>query len=140
MTQRDHFEVTGVHARYLDSSLVCLSAAVREEALGDLSRSDLSDFLGKCDDGFVGEESRSVLQLVDLRFHLRGNPRVGMTNRDGHDAAEEVEILVAIGIPEILHAGVICDERLREVRCDRWEKILLMFANDFFFSHINLSD
>ena len=78
-----------------------------------------------------------MLQLVDLSLHLRSDARIGVTNRDGDDPAEKVEILFSIGIPEILHAGVIGDEGLGVIRRDGWKQVLLMFANNFFFSHQN---
>ena len=57
-----------------------------------------------------------MLQLVDLSFDLGGDPRIGMAGGNGHDAAEEIQILLAVSIPQVLHAGVIGDQGIREVR------------------------
>jgi hypothetical protein len=70
MAQRDDFVIAGVDPSELDGSLIGLGAAVREEALRDLSRSDLRDLFRQRDDSFVRKESGSVLQLVNLRLDL----------------------------------------------------------------------
>ena len=38
-----------------------------------------------------------------------------MADGDGHDATEEVEIFLAFAVPEVLHGGVVSDERIGEV-------------------------
>jgi len=48
-----------------------------------------------------------VLQPVDLRAHLAGNLRIAVAHGDGKDAAEEIEILVAFHVPEVLHFAAV---------------------------------
>lgn len=59
------------------------------------------------------------IQLRTSEMHLRGNFAgnlgIAMANRDGEDAAEKVEVLVAVKIPEVLHLATIGDQQLLEV-------------------------
>jgi len=70
VAQRDDV-VTGTrHAREEDRGFIGFRAGAGEEALLQFAGSDLSEFFGQRDDGFVGEECRGVLELIDLRFDL----------------------------------------------------------------------
>ena len=81
---------------------------------------------------FVGVERRSVLQPADLRVHFAGDLRVAVTHGDGQDAAEEIEVLVAFQVPQVLHLAAVGDEGLLEVVGHRGPKIFLVPGDDFF--------
>ncbi len=102
----------GGHAREQDGGFVGFAAGIGEEALLQSAGRDLGDFFGQIDDGFVGVERRGVLQAVDLRLDLAGDLGIGVADGDGQDAAEEVEVLAAFEIPDVLHAGAVDDERV----------------------------
>ena len=53
-----------------------------------------------------------MLQLVELRLHLGCDPGIAMADADGDDAAEEVEVLIAIHVPDVLHAPMVHGHRL----------------------------
>src|SRR5581483_6120007 len=119
MAQGYHFVIAGVDARKLDRSFIGFRSAVAEEALRDFARSNLRDLFRQRDDGLVWEQGRSVRDLIDLCLDLRCNARIRVADGNGDDAAEEVEILFALDVPQILHAGMICDQRICEVVRDR---------------------
>ena len=58
-----------------------------------------------------------------------------MADADGHDAAQEIEKLLALDVPNILALGMVDHHRVLEVGGDAVEKVFLLFANDFVFSH-----
>ena len=109
------------HSRDLNRSLVGFSAAVGEKAATDLPWRDLCDFFRQRNHCFVWENGGGVLQFVHLGLDLGGNAGIRMAYGDGDDAAKEVQVLVAIDVPQVLHAGVIGDQRLGEVIGDRRE-------------------
>ncbi len=67
----------------------------------------LRELLGKRHLRLVREHGGDVLQLVDLRVNLGVHLVVAMADADGDDAAEEIQILVAVGIPDVLIFGVV---------------------------------
>ncbi len=135
MAQGHNFQPSGIHARDLHSGLIGLGAAVADKALADFSGSDLRQFFRQGHDGFVREDGGSMLQLVHLRFDLGSDARVSMAHGDGHDAAEEIQILVAINVPYVLHGRMVGHERVVVIRGDGREKVLLMFPDNFVFGH-----
>ena len=73
---------------------------------------DLRDFFGKSDDVLVGVKRGGVLQAIDLCVDFRGDLRIAMPYGDGKDAAKEVEVLVAVEIPNVLHLAAVGDQRV----------------------------
>ncbi len=71
MAQRDNVKAAGGHAREKNRRFVRFGAGIREEAFLQVAGSNLREFFGERDDGFVGIERGGVLQLVDLRLDLR---------------------------------------------------------------------
>ena len=53
-----------------------------------------------------------------------------MADADGDNAAEEVEILLALDVPDVLHLGVIHGNGIGEVVGDRREDVFLLLAVD----------
>ena len=76
-----------------------------------------------------------MLQLVDLGLDLGSHPGIGMSNRDGHDAAKKIQILLAFDVPHVLHGGVIGHQRVFVVNGDGREHVLLVLLEDIFFCH-----
>src|SRR5205823_9859810 len=61
--------------------------------------------------------------------------RVGVSHGYGDNPAEEIQVLVALHVPQVLHAGVVSDQWIRIISGDRREKILLVLFHDLVFSH-----
>src|SRR5689334_17118400 len=76
-----------------------------------------------------------MLQLVNLRFDLARHARVGVPHRNGDNPAKEIQVLVALHVPKVLHAGVVGDQRIRIISGDGREEILLVLFHDLVFSH-----
>ena len=122
VAQRDDFVRAGVAARGQNGGFIGFGAAVGEEALGQLAaRSDAGDALGQRGLRLIGEHGRDVLQLVDLLVNLSIHRLVAMADADGDDAAEEIQILIAVGVPDELILGVRDDQRLLDSSGRRWE-------------------
>ena len=66
---------------------------------------------------------------MDLGVHLV----VAVADADGDDAAEEIEVLVAVGVPDVLILGARDDQRFLEVMEDGGEEEFLVGEDDFFF-------
>ena len=98
----------------------------------NLARSDLRQLFRQRHDGFVREKRRGVLQLVDLRLDLRRDLRIAMSQPDRHDPAEEIEVLVPLDVPQVLHRGVVGHERVLIVVRHRRPQIFLVLADDLF--------
>ena len=99
MAQRDDLLRAGVDLRQHDRGLVGLGARGGEECSSAArpgvmraSRSASSTI------GSVGIERRDVPEAVDLRLDGVVDARVAVADRDGQDAAEEVEVLAAVGV------------------------------------------
>jgi hypothetical protein len=76
-----------------------------------------------------------VLQLIDLGVNAAVHEVVAVADADGDDAAEEIEVLVAIGIPNVLIFGMRDDQRFPEVIEDRREEEFFLREKDFLFRH-----
>jgi hypothetical protein len=76
-----------------------------------------------------------VLELVHLRVNRLVHLFVAVTDAHGQDAAEEVQVLVAVGIPDELVFGSGQHQRLAEVVENSREQTLLVGQNDFFLGH-----
>ena len=58
-----------------------------------------------------------------------------MSHADRHDAAQEVEVLLALGVPNKLALGVVNHHRVLEIRGDTIEKKFLFLGDDFISGH-----
>ena len=93
----------------------------------------LGDLLRQRGLRLVGENGGDVLQRVHLPMDLRVDLIVAVADANRNDAAEEIEVLVAVRVPDILILGARDDERLVEVVEDRGEEEFLVGQDDFFF-------
>ena len=91
----------------------------------------MCDFFGERDDLFVRVKRREMLQFVDLGVDLAGDFGIAVANGDGEDAAEKVEVLAALDVPDVLHFGTIGDERPLVVIGDGWPDEFFMLGDDF---------
>ena len=107
MAQRDDLGGSRVELREHDRGLVGLRAGGREEALLQPPRRDPRERLGELHGRERRIERRDVREPADLRDDRRVDLLVGVADRDGQDAAEEVEVLVAVGVldPKALALG-----------------------------------
>jgi hypothetical protein len=53
----------------------------------------------------------------------------------GHNPAKEIQILVTLHVPQVLHAGVVGHQRFRVVSRNGREEILLVLLEDLIFGH-----
>jgi hypothetical protein len=58
-----------------------------------------------------------------------------MTDADGDDAAEKVQVLIAVHVPNVLVSSVRDDQRLLEVMKDARKKVLALSEKDLLFRH-----
>src|SRR3954464_2595685 len=77
-----------------------------------------------------------MLQTIDLRLGSRDHPRIAVAYTDGDYAAEEIEVLFAIHIPDVLHEAVIHGNRLGEIVGDRRKDEFLLLAIDLFVRQV----
>ncbi len=68
---------------------------------------------------------------MDLAIHLV----VAMADADGDNAAEEIEILVPVRIPDVLVFAARDHERVFVVMKNGRIKVVTMSEQDLFFSH-----
>jgi len=85
---------------------------------------------------FIGEDGGDMLQPVDLGVQLTIYFLVAVPDADGDDAAEKIQVLIAVGIPDILVLGVRDDQRFFVVMKDGREKMVPVGEKDFFFGHV----
>lgn len=62
-----------------------------------------------------------------------------MSDADGDDAAEKVEVLLSIDIPDVLHLAALEWERLVEIVRNRGIDVLLLLCQDLFALHRTVS-
>ena len=72
-----------------------------------------------------------MLQRVDLLFHLLVDRIIAVADADRHDATEEIQILVAVGVPDELVLGFGHHQRFRKVVENAREDVFLVRENDF---------
>jgi hypothetical protein len=94
-------------ARELDRGLIRLGARVAEVDLAAEAR--LREALGEQHGGLGVEQVARVHQASDLLAHGLNDPRVAVTEARHRDAAQEVEVLVALAIP---HARALAAHKL----------------------------
>ncbi len=79
--------------------------------------------------------SRLPHLLVNLLVHFL----VGMPDADGNDSAEEVEILLPIGVPDVLIFRSLDDKRFLEEMKNSGEKMFFMRKDDVVLIHSGLA-
>ena len=76
-----------------------------------------------------------MLQLIHLRVHRRVHPVVAVADADRQNAAEEIQVLVAVGVPDELILGAREHQRFAIVVEHRRKQAFLIRQNDFVFGH-----
>ena len=124
--QRDHLRAAGEELGHHHRSLVGFRAGRREIRLFEIPRRDSRQPLGQLDHRERGIKRRDVREPVHLSLDRCVDLLVRVTDRNGQDAAEEVEILVAVGVadPQSLRLGD--DDRLLVVLDRRRKEVLLV--------------
>jgi hypothetical protein len=141
MPQGDDLGRSRIAPRGENRGLIRLGPAVGEERFSKSAGGrNLRQLLRQRDLRFVQKHRRHVLQLVDLRVHLLVHGFVAVTHAHRYDAAEEIEILVPVRVPNVLVFGARDNERVFEVIENRGEKKLLPGQNDFLFRHLFYSN
>ena len=115
--------------RERDRRLVGLGAAGSEErlaGLADLAGREVEQLLRELHDPDGGVERRDVAEAVDLGVQRRVDLRVRLPDRDGQDAAEEVEVLAPVEILEPRALALVEADRLLVERADAREEELLV--------------
>ncbi len=77
-----------------------------------------------------------MLQTIDLRVQLAIHLFIAMPDADRDDAAEKIEVLIAVGIPNVLIFGVGDDQRVLVVMEDGRKKMVAIGEEDLFFGHV----
>ena len=102
VAEGDHFGPPGMHFGEQQGHLVGLGAGVGEEALPAVPGRKAGQALGEFHHGLVREQGGDVLEgvhlLVDRPVHLG----MAVAEADGEDPAEEIEIAVAVRVPDVL--------------------------------------
>src|SRR6185437_8033220 len=113
MAKRDNLRVSRVAARCEDGRLIGFRAAVGEEALGELAAwGEACDLLSERGLRLIGEQGGDVLQGIELLVKFGVHFVVAVADAHCDDAAEKIEVLVSIGIPDILVFRMRNHERL----------------------------
>src|SRR5436309_10130448 len=131
VTQHDDLMTAGRQLCRVHGSIICFRAAVREERFLQTARRDLRELLSQIRLRFIAVESRSVrnrTNLIDDRFI---HARVSMTYANRKHAAEAIEILIALIIPDVKSFALHQRQRLLVVSGDRREKKFFVFADGF---------
>ena len=84
---------------------------------------------------FICKNGADVLQAIHLGMHLAIDVVIAMANADGDDAAEEIQVLISVRIPNVLILGVRNHERFLVVMEYRRKKIVAIREDDLFFGH-----
>ena len=136
VTQRDDFRRPRVTARGQDGRLIRLGAAVCKEGFAQPAAGrDLGDAFGQCGLGLGSEDRGDVLQSVDLLVNPGIHFLVAMSDANGENAAEKVQILVAVSVVNILVFGARNHQRFLVVVEDGGEQKFLVCEKDLFFCH-----
>src|SRR5579863_3377639 len=136
MAQGDDFGGPGEAAGCQNGSFVRLSAAVGEVRLSQRAAGgDGRQFPRERHLRFGREYCGNVLQLIDLVAHFPVDLFVAMSDAHGDDTTEEIEVLFAIRIPNVLVPGVGDYERLFKVVENRGEQEFLLGEENLLFIH-----
>ena len=122
MAQGDDVLALGVDLRQQHRRLVGLRAAVGEKRFFQPPRRDLRQLFRQAHLRLVGVERRHVLHFVGLLVDRLGYFVVAMADADREDAAEKVQILLAVGVVDVLILGMIDDQRLVVISRDAARK------------------
>src|SRR2546426_1688072 len=131
VTQHDDLMTAGRQLRRVDGGIISFRAAVCEERFFQTARRNLRELLSQIRLRLIAVESRSVrnrTNLIDDRFI---HARVSMTDANRKHAAETVEILVALIIPDVKAFALHQRQRLLVISGDCGKKKFSMFADGF---------
>ena len=76
-----------------------------------------------------------MLQFVHLRAYLGIHRFIAMSDADGDNATEEIQVLVSVSIPDILIFCAIEDQRLFEVMEYGRKNVFLLRQQNLVFCH-----
>lgn len=130
VAEGDQLVAVAVERRHQEGGLVGLGAAVGEEDLVQLGRGHRPDPLGELDLGADEEEGGGVDHPVELRLDRPGDLRERVPARNRGDTAEEVEVLAARPVVDVLPLAAADLDRGRVVETDAGEEALLMAADE----------
>ena len=126
----------GVAARGQDGGFVGFGPAVGEEAFGEAAAGrERGDLLGERGLRLIGEQGGDVLQGIELLVDLGIDLVVAVADAHGDDAAEEIQVLIAIGVPDVLVLGAGDYQGLFVEMKNGGEEVFLIRNDDFFFGH-----
>src|ERR1035438_8736981 len=136
VAQRHDLRAAGIAARRQNGGLVGFSAAVGEKRLGQLTfGGKRRNLLGERRLRLIGVDGGDVLQCIQLAMDFGVDLLIAVAHADGDDAAQKIQVLIAVGVPDVLILGARYDERLLEVMKNRRKQIFLVGENDFVFGH-----
>ncbi len=138
VAQRQNVVIAGVHARREHGHFIGFRTAVGEIAFLQLAGRNLGHLLSQRHHGLGGEQGRSVLQAVNLGLDFRGHFFIGVAHADGDNAAQKVEILLAVHVEEVLALAVVEHQRVFVIGGDAVEQIVFVLANNFVFGHSSI--
>ena len=130
MAERDDLLPPRVRLREGHGGLVGLGAAGAEEGLLELARRELHELLGELHDRQRRVERRHVPEPVHLRADRRVHPLVRVADADGEDAAEEVEVPLAVEVAHARALAALEGQRLVVVGRVAREEVLLVLRAD----------
>ena len=131
IAQRDHVVIAGVSARHQQREIVGFGAGVDEVADFQIARHFRGELLGVFGDVRVQINRGGMLQHFVLLVGSVDHVRMAMTDADGDDAAETVEITPAIFIPDILPLAFHDHDRLFVIEEDAGIQELLAQLQHF---------
>ena len=85
---------------------------------------------------FIHEDSGYVLQAIHLRVQLAIHLVIAVAHAHRDDAAEKIQVLIAVGVPNVLVLGVRDYQRFFVVMEHAREKVLALSQQDLFFGHV----
>ena len=109
----EHLVAAGVVARHAHGVLVRLGAAAREEHLVEVARGALGDQAGRLGADVVGERRCHRAELLGLTHDGVDQPRVLVAQVQVHQLRREVQVVVALVVPE-RGARPACDGHRRD--------------------------
>lgn len=131
MPQCDNLAALPCNAGEQDRRFVCLCTGAGKEALLQFTRRDLRKLLRQRHDGFVGVQCGGVLKAVELLLDSGCDLRIAMPHTDGNDSPEEIEILIAFDVPQVLHRRTLGNERLLIIRGDCRPEVFIVLSQNF---------
>ncbi len=136
VAQGDDLARPGGAASRQNGHLVGFGAAVGEERLRQAAiRGERGDLGGQGRLRLGGEDCRDVAQPVHLLVDRAVDTVVGMADANGDNAAEEVQVLIPVGVPDVLVLGAYEDQRPAEVVKHGREQMVLVRKQYLVFGH-----